>query len=187
MDGGPAPPSVRGAARGGRCGAGRGSCFRHPLQPIETLAMTFDRSTPQLGSLYQELILDHYKRPRNRGELERANAQAHLNNPTCGDEIRLQLRVEEDRIADAKFLGDGCSISQSSVSMMTQLVKGKTVAEAEALARRFTEMMHGDAEAARDRALGELRALAGVSRFPVRIKCALLGWNALGEALKGRA
>lgn len=146
--------------------------------------MEVDRSTPQLGSLYQELILDHYKRPRNRGELEGANAEAHLNNPTCGDQIRLQLLVEEGRIADAKFLGDGCSISQSSASMMTQLLKGKTVEEAQALAERFTRMMHGDADAARDKSLGDLRALAGVSRFPVRVKCALLGWNALTEALK---
>jgi len=146
--------------------------------------MEIDRSTPQLGSLYQELILDHYKRPRNRGELEGANAEAHLNNPTCGDQIRLQLRVEAGRIEDVKFLGDGCSISQSSASMMTQILKGKTVEEAEALAARFSEMMHGDAEAARDKALGDLRALAGVSKFPVRVRCALLGWNALTEALK---
>ncbi len=148
--------------------------------------MTIDRSTPQLGSLYQALILDHYKRPRNRGELEGANAEAHLNNPTCGDEIRLMLRIEDGRIEDAKFVGDGCSISQSSVSMMTQLVKGKTVHEAGALTRRFTQMMHGDAEAARDGSLRDLRVLAGVSRFPVRVKCALLGWNALDEALKPR-
>ncbi len=146
--------------------------------------MEIDRSTPQLGSLYQELILDHYKRPRNRGELEGANAEAHLNNPTCGDQIRLQLRVEAGRIEDVKFLGDGCSISQSSASMMTQILKGKTVEEAKALAARFSEMMHGDAEAARDKALGDLRALAGVSKFPVRVRCALLGWNALTEALK---
>ncbi len=149
--------------------------------------MTIDRSTPQLGSLYQELILDHYKRPRNRGTLEGANAEAHLNNPTCGDEIRLQLRIEDDQITDVKFVGDGCSISQSSVSMMTQRLKGKSVEEAHALARRFTEMMHGDAEAARDKSLGDLRVLAGVSKFPVRVKCALLAWNALEEALKNRA
>jgi nitrogen fixation NifU-like protein len=87
-------------------------------------------------------------------------------------------------VADAKFLGEGCSISQASISMMTQRLKGRTKDEATALAARFTEMMHGDAEAAKDRDLGDLRALAGVSRFPVRIKCALLGWNALEEALK---
>jgi nitrogen fixation NifU-like protein len=147
--------------------------------------MSIDRSTPQLGSLFQELILDHYKRPRNRGELEGANAEAHLNNPTCGDEVRLQLRVVDGVIEDVRFVGDGCSISQSSVSMMTQSIKGKTLDEARALARLFTAMMHGDADAARDKTLGDLRVLAGVSKFPVRVKCALLGWNALDEALKG--
>ena len=146
--------------------------------------MNMDRSTPPLASLYQELILDHYRRPRNRGELPDADHEAHMRNPTCGDEIRLQLRLGDDgRITDAKFTGDGCSISQAAVSMMTQLVKGKTVAEANALAARFTQLMHGDEEAARDRALGDLRALAGVAKFPVRVKCALLGFNALEEAL----
>ncbi|HEX7050378.1 MAG TPA: SUF system NifU family Fe-S cluster assembly protein [Longimicrobiales bacterium] len=147
--------------------------------------MEIDRSTPQLASLYQELILEHYKRPRNRGTLEGANAEAHLNNPTCGDQVRLQLRIEDGRIAEARFTGEGCSISQASVSMMTQLLRGKDTAEALALARRFTAMMHGDAEAARDKTLGDLRALAGVSRFPVRVKCALLGWNALEAAIEG--
>jgi nitrogen fixation NifU-like protein len=146
--------------------------------------MEIDRSMPAMGSLFQELILDHYKRPRNKGELEDADRRVHMNNPTCGDEVWLQLRFEGDRVADVKFLGEGCSISQASISMMTQRLKGRTKDEATALAARFTEMMHGDAEAAKDRDLGDLRALAGVSRFPVRIKCALLGWNALEEALK---
>jgi nitrogen fixation NifU-like protein len=146
--------------------------------------MEIDRSTPALNSLFQELILEHYKHPRNKGDLPEANRRVHMNNPTCGDEIWLQLRLEEDRVADAKFVGEGCSISQASVSMMTQLLKGKTLSEAEALIQRFTAMMHGDAEAARDKRLGDLRALAGVSKFPVRIKCALLGWNALEVALE---
>ena len=146
--------------------------------------MTIERDTPPLNSLYQQLILEHYKHPRNKGALEDADARAHLNNPTCGDEVWLMLKLDGDRIVAAKFVGEGCSISQSSVSMMTQLLIGKTRAEAEALARRFTALMHGDQEAARDRSLGDLRALAGVSRFPVRVKCALLGWNALAEALK---
>jgi nitrogen fixation NifU-like protein len=146
--------------------------------------MEIDRSTPALNSLFQELILEHYKHPRNKGDLPTANRRVHMNNPTCGDEIWLQLRLEDDRVADAKFVGEGCSISQASVSMMTQLLKGKTLSEAQALTRRFTAMMHGDSDAARDRQLGDLRALAGVSKFPVRIKCALLGWNALEEALK---
>ena len=146
--------------------------------------MEIDRSTPALGSLFQELILEHYKHPRNKGELPDANRRVHMNNPTCGDEVWLQLRLEGDRVQDARFMGEGCSISQASISMMTQLLKGKTREEAAALIQRFTQMMHGDGEAARDRVLGDLRALAGVSRFPVRIKCALLGWNALEEALK---
>lgn len=148
-------------------------------------AMTIDRSTPALGSLFQELILDHYKRPRNKGELEHPDASVHMRNPSCGDEVRLQLRIRDGIIEDARFVGDGCSISQSSISMMTQLVKGKSVADALALAQRFTQMMHGDAEAAKDRAMGDLRSLAGVAKFPVRVKCALLGWNALEEALPG--
>jgi len=146
--------------------------------------MTVDRSTPALGSLFQELILDHYKRPRNKGELADADRRVHMNNPSCGDEVWLQLRFDGDRVADARFIGEGCSISQASISMMTQLLKGRTREEAAALTARFTRMMHGDAGAAKDSQLGDLRALAGVSRFPVRVKCALLGWNALEEALK---
>ncbi|CAN5631794.1 SUF system NifU family Fe-S cluster assembly protein [soil metagenome] len=145
--------------------------------------MVIDRSTPPLSSLFQELILDHYKRPRNKGELPDPDAEVHMNNPTCGDEVRLQLRLRDGIIEDAKFVGDGCSISQASISMMTQLVKGKPAEEALQLAARFTEMMHGNDEAARDKRLGDLRSLAGVARFPVRVKCALLGWNALEVAL----
>ena len=137
-----------------------------------------------LSSLYQQLILDHYRNPRNKGELPERTVEIHMANPVCGDEIRLQLRIEDDRIAEARHLGQGCSISQASVSMMTQLLKGKGLDEAEGGARRFTEMMHGDQEAARDRAMGDLRSLQGVSKFPVRIKCALLAFDALQEAIK---
>jgi len=105
-------------------------------------------------------------------------------NPTCGDEIRLQLRIEDGCIEDVKFMGQGCSISQAAVSMMTAKLQGRSLDEADALAQRFTEMMHGDEEAAKDRVLGDLRALAGVSKFPVRIKCALLGFDALQEAIR---
>ena len=143
-----------------------------------------ESATPPLGSLFQQLILEHYKNPRNRGELPDANAVVFMNNPSCGDEVTLQLRVEGYRVTDARFVGHGCSISQASISMMTGLLKDKTRTEAASLIERFTRMMHGDADAARDRALGDLRALAGVSKFPVRVKCALLGWNALEEALK---
>lgn len=143
--------------------------------------------TPPLNSLYQQLILEHYRNPKNKGELPDSTVEVHMRNPVCGDEIRLQLRVEDDRIADARFVGQGCSISQASVSMMTTLLKGRSLDDAESLTSRFTGMMHGDAEAAKDRTMGDLRALAGVSRFPVRIKCALLGFDALQEALKRSA
>lgn len=139
---------------------------------------------PQLTSLYQQLILDHYKRPRNRGEIEGgATVEVHMRNPSCGDEIKLQLLVKDGVVEDLRFLGEGCSISQASASMMTTIVKGKRLDEALNLAHRFTEMMHGDEEAARDRSLRDLRALQGVSKFPVRVKCALLGFDALQEAV----
>ena len=140
--------------------------------------------SPQLSSLYQQLILEHYRNPRNKAELDSKSVEIHMANPVCGDEIRLQLRIEDDRIAEAKFVGQGCSISQASVSMMTTLLEGRSLDEADTLAQRFTDMMHGDEDAAKDRSLGDLRALQGVSKFPVRIKCALLGFDALQEALK---
>jgi len=140
--------------------------------------------TPPLNSLYQQLILEHYRSPRNKGELPEKTVEIHMRNPSCGDEIRLQLRIHDGRIEEAKFVGQGCSISQAAVSMMTSLVTGRSLSDADALAERSKQMMHGDAEAAEDRAMGDLRALAGVSKFPVRVKCALLGFDALQEALK---
>jgi nitrogen fixation NifU-like protein len=140
-----------------------------------------------LNSLYQQLILEHYRSPRNKAELPEKTVEIHMANPVCGDEIRLQLRIEDNRIEEVKFVGQGCSISQAAVSMMTTKLEGRSLEEAGALASRFTEMMHGDAEAAKDRSMGDLRALAGVSKFPVRIKCALLGFDALQEALKEAA
>lgn len=148
--------------------------------------MDTSRPEPQLSELYQELILDHYRRPRNRGVVERPTHSVALNNPLCGDEIDLQLRVEGDVIADVQFVGRGCSISQAAASMMTMVVKNRPTAEALALGARMSAMMHGDAGAAQDRALGDSRALAGVAQFPVRVKCALLPWNALQDALKTR-
>jgi nitrogen fixation NifU-like protein len=139
---------------------------------------------PRLDSLYQQLILEHYKSPRNRGEMEDAQVEVHMRNPTCGDEIKLQLRVEDGRIAQVTHTGQGCSISQAAVSMMSQQLTDASVEDAVDVARRFTALMHGDESVARDRSLGDLRALAGVSKFPVRVKCALLGFDALQEALK---
>src|SRR5262245_43686774 len=139
---------------------------------------------PPLNSLYQQLILEHYRNPRNRAELPEKTVEVHLANPVCGDEIRLQLRVENDAIQDAKYIGQGCSISQAAVSMMTSLLRGKKLSDAQAIADRFTQMMHGNPDAAKDPTMGDLRALQGVSKFPVRIKCALLGFDALQEALR---
>jgi nitrogen fixation NifU-like protein len=137
-----------------------------------------------LNSLYQQLILDHYRKPRNKGELPEKTVEIHMANPVCGDEIRLQLQVEKDQIVEARHVGQGCSISQAAVSMMTGLLKGKKLEEAETLAQGFTAMMHGDEGVARDKSMGDLRALQGVSKFPVRIKCALLAFDALQEAIK---
>ncbi len=137
-----------------------------------------------LNSLYQQLILEHYRHPKNKSDLPDKTVEVRMHNPVCGDEIQLQLKVEGDEIKSAHFAGQGCSISQASVSMMTSLLVGRKLADADALAARFTELMHGNASAASDKALGDLRALQGVAKFPVRIKCALLGFDALLEALK---
>ena len=139
---------------------------------------------PTLSSLYQQLILEHYRKPRNRAELPEHTVEVRMNNPVCGDEIKLQLRIDGDEISDAKFDGHGCSISQASVSMMTVKLEGAKLSEADDLIRKFVSMMHGDEAVTRDRSLGDLRALQGVSKFPVRIKCALLGFDALQEALR---
>lgn len=141
-----------------------------------------DREIPSsLNQLYQEVILDHYRRPRNKGVLEGATHSITMNNPLCGDVIELMLRVSNDRIEQAQFAGRGCSISQASASMLTGGVKGKSLEEAIDLSARFTRLLHGDEDMLDDATLGDLRALAGVSKFPVRIKCALLGWNCLEE------
>lgn len=144
---------------------------------------------PKLGSLYQAVILDHYRRPRNKRELKRATVEVHLTNPSCGDEIGLQLILDEEgegTVRQACFTGQGCSISQASASMMTALVTGRPIDDALALAELFTVMMHGDDTAKRDKRLGDLRSLQGVCKFPVRIKCALLGFEALQRALRDR-
>lgn len=137
-----------------------------------------------LDSVYQELILRHYRSPAHRGDMEAPDAVVTMRNPTCGDDIVLQLKVNGDRIEDVRFKGQGCAISQASASMMSGLIAGKTFAEAEPILARFRDMLHGDAEAARDKSLGDLRALSGVSKLPRRVKCAMLPWDALEEAKK---
>jgi nitrogen fixation NifU-like protein len=134
-----------------------------------------------LQDLYQQVILDHYRRPRNKGPLEGATHTLTLNNPLCGDVIDLMLRLEGDRIAEVHFEGKGCSISQASASMMGSVLEGQTIQQALAVMDTFTRMLHGDMDAAADTDLGDLRALAGVAKFPVRVKCALLAWNCLDE------
>jgi nitrogen fixation protein NifU and related proteins len=145
--------------------------------------MSRPETSAELSALYQELILDHYRRPRNKGTLENADASVEMKNPLCGDEICLQVAFEGASVCDLKFAGRGCSISQASASMMTQLVKGKSAKEIKALRNRFRDLMLGDPSAADDQELGSLRALSGVARFPARVKCALLAWNALETAL----
>lgn len=143
----------------------------------------YDMDDDALSELYQEVILDHYRKPRNKHDLEETTHTITLNNPLCGDVIDLLLKVQGGRIADIAFKGKGCSISQASASMMTERLKGKTVDEALSLSGSFTRLMHGEGGA--DEELGDLRALEGVSKFPVRVKCALLAWNCLQE-LVGR-
>ncbi len=136
-----------------------------------------------LTSLYQELILEHYRNPRNKGELTDRTAEAYVANPVCGDEVIIHVRLDGNRIEEIAFDGQGCSISQASVSMMTALVKGRDRSEAIGLADLFTDMMHYGEDATPDRSLGDLRALQGVAKFPVRIRCALLAFDALRKAL----
>lgn len=136
-------------------------------------------------ALYQELILDHYRRPRNRRELAHADRTAERRNPLCGDAIRVELAMDDDRVREAAFAGQGCSISQAAASMLTGALHGRTGAEAVALLRRYAAMIGGDAAAAADDALGELRALSGVARHPARHTCALLPAQAFAEALGG--
>ncbi|MFM1653725.1 Fe-S cluster assembly sulfur transfer protein SufU [Brevibacillus sp. B_LB10_24] len=137
-----------------------------------------------LDDLYRRVIMDHYQKPRNRGKLEEWEGLViNLNNPTCGDSISLSLKVEDGRVADAKFVGEGCSISMSSASMMTEAVKGKTVEEALELSHLFSELMQGK-EIDESIDLGDIEALRGVAKFPARIKCATLAWKALEQGIK---
>jgi nitrogen fixation NifU-like protein len=139
----------------------------------------------ELSDLYQELILDHNRRPRNYGVLADATHTADGYNPLCGDKLRLFLRLDGNRIAAVSFEGSGCAISKASASLMTESVKGKTVADAQALFERFQQMITAPAEAPIDN-LGKLMVLAGVRQFPVRVKCASLAWHTLRAAVDAR-
>ena len=135
----------------------------------------------ELRSLYQEVILDHYKRPRNFGEVDPASGTAEGYNPLCGDQVSVSLRIEGDVVKDVAFKGVGCAISTASASLMTEAVKGKTRDEATQLFEDFRRLMTGDAEPTGE--LGKLEILSGVRDYPVRIKCAILAWHALHSAL----
>lgn len=139
-----------------------------------------------LTELYQEVILDHNKRPRNFQVLEGANRAAEGYNPLCGDQITIYVKLDGDVIRDISFQGSGCAISKASASMMTASLKGKTRAEAEALFQKFHGMVTGDHAAVPDPLdLGKLAVFSGVSEFPVRVKCASLPWHTLRAALEG--
>jgi nitrogen fixation NifU-like protein len=143
----------------------------------------------ELRELYQEVILDHSKRPRNLREMKEATHHADGYNPLCGDQATLYVRMEGDRIVDLSFVGRGCSISTASASMLTEVLKGKTRAEAEALFERFHAMVTAPpdraGEAAAAAGLGKLAVFSGVCEFPARVKCASLAWHTLKAALDG--
>jgi nitrogen fixation NifU-like protein len=146
------------------------------------------QGTPELRELYQEVILDHSKRPRNFREIKAATGRADGFNPLCGDKATIFLELEGDVVKDVSFLGAGCSISTASASMMTEALRGKTRADAEALFERFHRLVTSDPSRAQpDNApeLGKLAAFSGVSEFPVRVKCASLPWHTFKAALAG--
>jgi nitrogen fixation NifU-like protein len=140
----------------------------------------------ELRELYQEIILDHNKNPRNFGQLEGANRTQEGYNPLCGDHLHVHLRIEQDRIEEVRFEGSGCAISKASASLMTAAIKGKNVAEAERLFDDFHAMVMADvAEPIDEAKLGKMAIFAGVREFPMRVKCATLAWHAMKAALSG--
>ena len=143
--------------------------------------------TMSMGSMYQEIILDHYKHPQHRGLLEDFDAEVHHVNPTCGDEVTLRVKLADGRIAGLGWDGEGCSISQASTSVMSELVTGKPVEDAIALERKFLDLMqsrgHAELTEEDEEELEDAVAFEGVSKYPARVKCALLGWMAMKSAV----
>jgi nitrogen fixation protein NifU and related proteins len=139
-----------------------------------------------LNDLYQQVILDHNKKPRNFRIPETFNRSAQGHNPLCGDQLTVYLRLEDGTIADVAFQGSGCAISKAAASMMTQALKGKTTDETEHLFREFHEMVTGESDEDNEEALGNLRIFAGVREFPVRVKCATLPWHTFKAALENQ-
>lgn len=138
------------------------------------------------GDLYQELILDHYRRPRNRRRLADADRTAEGDNPLCGDHVQVFLKVEGNIVKDVTFEGGGCAISTASASLMTGTLRGKTLEEAKALFRRFHDLITGSREVPPEGGLGKLEVFSGVCRYPARVKCATLAWHTLDAALDQR-
>jgi nitrogen fixation protein NifU and related proteins len=136
-----------------------------------------------LDQLYRQVIMDHYKNPRNRGELQNGALTVNMNNPTCGDRIQLHMQVKDGKIENAKFTGEGCSISLASASMMTEAVQGLSPADALLMSEIFSDMMLGKDYDDEKFDLGDIEALQGVSKFPARIKCATLAWKAMERSL----
>ena len=136
-----------------------------------------------LDDLYQELILDHYRRKRGEGTLANPSVAVDQHNPLCGDEVHLELAIDGDRLVEVAHTGEGCSISQASVSMMSEAMSGLSVDEALELVEHFRRMMHGSEEGDEDRLMDAI-ALQGVAKYPVRVKCALLGWMAAKDAIQ---
>ena len=141
-------------------------------------------SSNNLDTLYRQVIMDHYKHPRNKGTLEGETLTAEMNNPSCGDRILMHFKIKDGLVEDVKFDGEGCSISMSSASMMTQAIKGKKVTDALKMSGLFSEMMLGKDIDAGDLDLGDVEALQGVSQFPARINCATLAWKAMEKGVK---
>lgn len=137
----------------------------------------------ELTDLYQEILLDHYRHPRNHGPLPGADREIDGHNPLCGDRIRLRIRLDGDRLEDVRFEGSGCAISTASASMMTEAVRGRSVGAALDLADRFRELMTKPGDEPLPEEWGQLAALEGVRAFPMRVKCATLAWHALRSAL----
>ncbi|SHH33001.1 Fe-S cluster assembly sulfur transfer protein SufU [Virgibacillus chiguensis] len=137
-----------------------------------------------LDTLYRQVIMDHYKNPRNKGNLDGDTLTVDMNNPTCGDRIQLNMQVEDGIVKDAKFEGEGCSISMASASMMTQAIKGLEVEKALKMSEMFSKMMLGEDVDTTGLDVGDIEALQGVSKFPARIKCATLCWKAMEKGVK---
>lgn len=138
----------------------------------------------EFDDLYQEIILDHYKNPRNFGKMDHGTCELHHENPSCGDSITLYLLIDNGVVQDIRFSGRGCAISMASASMMTELVKGRSVEEAMQLAEKMMGILRGELNEDDSDELGDMEALRGVRQFPMRVKCATLAWHTLEDAIK---